>query len=272
MQKNVFISFLVIFLFLMLSPRAEAFVPETPHLLHLVVRKIKIPAGMVVYQTRRAGESASVPEQLSYLFPAGLRSEISTENSKAFYILSGDRFVRVADGWVAARERRAAEFYTDPMLFRDHAEMAARLAAAGIDTETVTFQRLEGKICFFVGQPAGGKEPAAGFWVEKDSFFPVRYKFNRNGRSVDIRYADWQRVSRTWYPMDVRIRVNGQPFQEIRASRFELRGGFSSSLFDVDRVLARYPAPGATDGQGGGHDPVDGLDKEIDDFSKMFDQ
>ncbi|MCG8614592.1 MAG: outer membrane lipoprotein-sorting protein, partial [Desulfobacterales bacterium] len=263
---------------LSLSPRGEAFVPQTPHLLHLVVQKIKTPTGMVVYQTRQIatdeGLDASEPvtERLTYAFPSGLRADISSENSTAFTLQSGHRFVRVENGRVAATVRPIADFYTDPMLLRDYAMMAAQLAAVGIDTEKVTFQRLDGGICFFVGQPAGDREPDSGFWVDKDTFFPVRYKVSKSGRTVDVRYRNWQRVSRTWYPMDISIQVNGQPFADIRVSRFELKPGFSADRFDVAEVLSTYPVQDGVTDDKGVRGQIDGLDKEIDDFSKLFDQ
>ncbi|HCY86757.1 MAG TPA: hypothetical protein DHV36_16625 [Desulfobacteraceae bacterium] len=282
MQKKAIISFLVVLFVLSLGSRGEAFVPQTPHLLHLVIQKIKTPTGMVVYQTRQiakvdgegTGEDMAdaVSERLSFAFPSALRSEISSKNGTAFTVQSGNRFVRVENGRVTATVRPIADFYTVPMLLRDYAMMAAHLDAVGIDTQKVTFQRLDGGVCFFVGKPAGGSDPESGFWVDKDTLFPVRYKVTRSGRTVDVRYHNWHRVSRTWYPMETSIQVDGQPFADIRVSRFELKPGFSADRFDVDGVLAAYPVQNGMAGEDEAREQIDGLDKEIDDFSKLFDQ
>ncbi|MCG8634078.1 MAG: hypothetical protein MI863_09640 [Desulfobacterales bacterium] len=311
MQKNVFISFLVCIVILTAGSRGEAFVPQTPHLLHLVVSKIKTPVGMVVYQTRHiagtvnlipedeggvsqerersedSGQDASentdtersmappavqsVEETLIYAFPDNLRSDIVTDAGARFYALSGSGFVKVDDEMIAATEKRPVDSYTDPLLYRDYGIMTEALVRAGVNTDKVTFQRLEGRICYLIGQPSVDQNLMPGLWIDKESFFPVRYLIRNKDRVVDIRYSNWQRVSRTWYPMETRILVNGHLFTDIVVNRFELKSGFSPALFDVDKILGQYPfRKGRPDH--GNEDRIDDLDGDIEDFSKLYDQ
>jgi hypothetical protein len=51
MSKQKILFFSALFC-LLLAGKGEAFVPQTPHLLHLMIQKIKQPAGMVVHQIR----------------------------------------------------------------------------------------------------------------------------------------------------------------------------------------------------------------------------
>lgn len=52
MSKQKILLFSVALFCILLAGKGEAFVPQTPHLLHLMIQKIKQPAGMVVHQTR----------------------------------------------------------------------------------------------------------------------------------------------------------------------------------------------------------------------------
>ncbi len=312
MQKNVLISFLVFIVLLTAGSRGEAFVPQTPHLLYLMVSKIKTPVGMVVHQARHitglvpgtpvsndeeiyssqdqsqtenlgtfgivsAAQSAVRPaaqpvgETLTYSFPNSLRSDIMTDSGLRFYALSESGFVKVDGGMVSAMEKPAVDFYTDPLLYRDYEIMAQALTLAGVNTEKVTFQRLDGQVCYFIGQPPVDQVQMPGLWIDKESFFPVRYLIRKKGRTVDIRYSNWQRVSRTWYPMETRILVDGDLFVDIIVNRFELVSGFSSALFDVDKILSQYPVQGGAPDHGN-DSRIENLDGDIEDFSKLYDQ
>lgn len=296
MNKNIIIAFLAVVFLLASSPRTEAFVPQTPHLLYLMVKKIKAPAGLVVHQTRKinqgttasvasAGTTGSVDavegilgETLTFAFPGNLRSDIFSEAGGRFYAISNKGFVRVSDGVVASLEKSGSEFYTDPLLYRHHETLALQLTQAGVNTDKVTFQRFDGQVCYFIGQPPlyqnrdENQATTPGLWLDKDSFFPVRYQVQQKDWIVDIRYKNWERVSRTWYPMETRIYIDGDLLVEIEVSSVELKSGFSSALFDVDRILRQYPLRQVDQGSMDTHNSrKKTLDKQIEDFSKLYD-
>ncbi len=284
MNKTIIIAFLAVICLLVSSPSAEAFVPQTPHLLHLMVQKIKIPGGLVVHQTRTINQGATetvegiLGETLTFAFPGKLRSDIFSEAGGRFYAISDTGFVKVSDGVVASRERSVGEFYIDPLLYRDYEALTRQLTLVGVNTDKVTFQRLDGQVCYFIGQPPfhqnrdQGQVEAPGLWIEKDSFFPVRYQVRQKNWMVDIRYKRWELVSRTWYPMETSIFVDGDLFVEIQVSRVELKSGFSPALFDVDRVLRQYPSKHAgQDGVDTHNTRKETLDKQIEDFGKLYD-
>ena len=273
--------------FLASGNRGEAFVPQTPHLLHLMVNKIRVPAGMTVVQTRKIAGTAladesetpddTVPkapalrETLTYLFPESLRSDLRLSSGNQFYVTSGKGFVKVLNGEVTDLEKSPGEYYTDPLLYRNHEILARVLADAGINVEKVSLQRLEGRICWFVGELPpykgdGGQDPA-GLWIGKDSFFPLRYLVRKSGRTMDIRYDNWHKVSRSWYPKETRIFVDGELFVQILVDQMELAPGLSRDMFDMGTILSRYPRK-AEEGHGSiGRD----LDNEIDTFNKLYD-
>jgi len=281
--KKVLIFFLAVFCILF-TGSAQAFVPQTPHLLHLVNQKIKEPVGLEVHQVRKVIDSSAIGEQgvqtetktielnekLVYDFPARLRSEILLDKSSRFYVESGSQFIKISDGVAVSLKKSPVDFYTDILLYRDHKSLLRQLVLAGVDTEKVTFQRLDNKLCYFIGQPpAGSPKKFQGLWIEKDSFFPVLYVIKKNTWTLAFHYKNWQRVSKTWYPMQISIFVDDQLFVDIEVQTFELKSTFSSELFDVDYIQQRYPAKNRYEGQEASGE-IDELEKQIENFRKLY--
>jgi len=293
MQKKYYISFLVLILFLTTGIRGEAFVPQTPHLLYLVVSKIRVPDGMTIVQTRKiaaAAESESldptvsgeavtetltsdeltIGETLTYLFPKAVRSDLRGGAGHQFYVATGTGFVKVLNKEVIRVDRSLDEYYTDPLLYRDHEIFMTVLADAGINVDKVGLQRFEGNICWFIGEPSFEGDANPGLWIDKDDFFPVRYLIQKAGRTMDIRYENWQRISRTWYPRNTRIFVDGDLFVQIDVERMSLASGFSRDLFAIEKILNRYPEKTKVAPESTGRGAVDDL-KEIETFNKLYD-
>ncbi|MCP4718949.1 MAG: hypothetical protein GY860_05780 [Desulfobacteraceae bacterium] len=290
MNRKISIIFAVFFI--LMSGIGEAFVPQTPHLLHLVIQKIKQPVGMVVHQSRNlmdvsAGSAGAetkietkaeaktveLEEKLVYVFPGKFRSEIISDVVSRFYVESDSQFIKVSDGGIVSREKSPLDFYTDILLYRDYEFLARQLYLAGVDIEKVSFQRFDNKICYFIGQPHLDPKESVGLWIEKDSFFPVRYQIKKNGWTVSFHYGNWQRVSRTWYPMETTIFVDNQLFTKIYVRQFELASGFPGALFDVDSIQGQYPSGEyREEGQSypGRPGRIDELDQQIEIFRKLY--
>lgn len=232
---------------------AEAFVPVPPHLLQLVVGKIKRPTGLEANQVMRVftakGEGKvtfEVKERLIYSFPGKLRREtvssFSREN-RMVTVVSGSRFVKIADGTLESASRSVMDYYTDILLFRERELLEKRFAETGVDFSRSSIQRFNDRICFVVGEPPEEDVPVSSFWVDKDSLFPVRYTVDKEDRFVDIRYKDWQKVSRTWYPLRIETYLDRELFSVIDVTSFTLETGFDSSLFDIDRIMQQAEKP-----------------------------
>ncbi len=299
MQKNYFICFLTLITILFAGGRGEAFVPKAPHLLYLVVEKIGMPTAMRVSQTRQvvpaplndgggkteemapkiesdiignaikdtiAAEIMSLSENVTYAFPDRLHAEIHNDEIHQFYVLSDNRFVKVENGRITGLEPGPNEYYIDPLLYRDHKKLMAVLVGRDINTEKVTLQRLDGEICWVIGEPAFGGQENPGLWVGKDNFFPKRYLLKRAGRTIDIRYADWNQVSRCWCPRKISIFMDGTLFAKIEVDNMTLTSKVPNSLFDINEIRERYPHRSVvSDVQD--NNRVDGIDR-VDTFNE----
>jgi len=78
------------------------------------------------------------------------------------------------------------------------------LADMGVDIESVTFTRFEGIIAYQLG----GEDPESPkLLIEKDTFLPVffcyRSKNDPAQRSVTVRFGDYQKLGKGWYPFEI---------------------------------------------------------------------
>jgi hypothetical protein len=83
--------------------------------------------------------------------------------------------------------------------------------------------------------------PFASLWIEKDTYLPKKYVIKKNGWLVEFFYDKWQKVSKTWYPMQVSIFLDNQLFAMVDVKSFDLESGFSPELFDIEKIERLFP-------------------------------
>ncbi len=247
MKKKLLLPFFLLFPFL-LAGTSAAFVPQAPHLLHLVMQKIKQPVGIEIFQTKKFFNYENsediyveLEEKLIYLYPNQLRSQILSEVTTNFYVESDFEFIKISDGAVSLCGKPLVEQYTDILLYRDHETLLTQLDLSGIDTSKVSFQRYDDKICYVIGGSQEKGKNFPGLWIEKETFLPVKYVVEKNSQRVEILYHNWQKISRTMYPMQIYIFLNDKFFAMIDVKTFDLRSDFSPTLFNIDHIESLYP-------------------------------
>ncbi|SDU17877.1 hypothetical protein [Desulfobacula phenolica] len=275
MKKRFFVGFFVLFLIL-LSGVGEAFVPQTPHLLNLVVKKIKQPVGIEVYQNKKILNYKDtqkgvqqLKERLIYRYPNRFRSEIISDAMTSFSVESDFECIKVMNGVIISNDKPLLDMYTDILLYRNHETLLKQLVLAGIDIDKVSFQRFNDTVCYVIGRPLTKGEPFAGLWIEKESFLPVQYVVEKNGWLVEFFYSNWQQVSKTWYPKQVYIFLDNQLFATIEVNEIDLKSNFSLSLFDIDHIKRLYPK-NEPDSLDENSRQVDDLDRRIENFKKLY--
>jgi len=271
--------FLPFFIFVFVLPNTgRAFVPQAPHLLHLVIEQVKRPAGIETSQIKTIAnfdsadrkEEVWLDERLMYLFPDRLRSETTTLTGEDFTVESDFEFIKVKNGQTVSRTKSPIDLYTDILLYRDDEMFLQGLISAGIDVSTVTLKRYRGMICYVIGKPAGKKEPFPGLWVDKDTFFPVRYVVKKDDFMVENVYSNWQKISRSWYPMEVSIRLDNQVFATVTVGQIKLKSDFPRSLFDIPEIERLYPEQPAPDVLNNSAKEVNEVRKRIEEFKKLY--
>jgi hypothetical protein len=259
MTKKLVFSIFIIFLFLF-SGTGHTFVPEAQHLLYLVINKIKQPVGIEVWQTRKLlnyqnSEQAyfEFEEKLIYSYPNQLRSQIISESMANFSVESDFEFIKVAKGVITSHNKSMIDLYSDVLLYRDHETLLNQLALSGIDTTKISFQRYNDTICYVIGTPPEQTREKnsefPGLWIEKETFLPLRYLVEKNGKRVEFFYKNWQKVSKTFYPMQVHIFLDNRLVSMLNVNSFDLRSGFLPILFDIDNIVNIYPEDNHVDGK-----------------------
>ena len=266
MKKKLLLPFFLLFSFLF-SGTSTAFVPQAPHLLYLVMQKIKQPVGIEAFQSKKFFNYENsediyveLEEKLIYLYPNQMRSQILSEVTTNFYVESDFEYVKISDGAVSSYDKPLVEQYTDILIYRDHETLFTQLALSGIDTSKVSFQRYDDKICYVIGNSQENGKNFPGLWIEKETFLPVKYVVEKNSQKVEILYDNWQKVSRTMYPMQIYIFLNDKFFAMIDVKTFDLRSNFSPALFNIDHIESLYPKK----------KPVNELNNHVKEQQKLY--
>lgn len=269
MNKRVSLIFFIV-VFILMPGAGEAFIPQAPHLLHLVIQKIKQPVGIEAYQTKtilshtgNQEDSHDINEKLIYVFPNQLRSQIISDSQTGFCVESDYKFIKVMNSRVVSVEKSPMDLYTDILLYRDHETLLKQLDSAGVDTQSVSFQRYEGIICYLIGTPE------SGLWIDKETFLPVKYVVKKNDWVVEFVYGNWQRMSKTWYPMTGSIYLDKQLFATIAVKNFILKSQKDTALFDFEQIKLMYPENEVDSSPEKGL-RVDELDKSLENFKNLY--
>jgi len=294
------------FLLLFLPGPVMSYVLPGPHILELMTASIKKPTGLVVYQKRTVMKvqepenlhldiqepedplvyivepedpgiyiqepevlQIDIQETLWYSFPGNFRSESVSDAHEKISVFSDGNYLVISNGTLVAKKESPAERYTDILLFRDRVSLEQRLESSGIDVNVSSLQRYENTICYVVGDLRDKKNPASSLWVDKETFFPVRYIVRKNNWDVEIVYRNWHKVSRTWYPMEISIFLDKTPFSLINVNYFELKSNISRSLFDIDQLMTIYPESKGFQVEDE-PESADDIQQSIQDFKRLY--
>jgi len=210
-------------------------------------------------------------EKLWFSYPGKFRSEAVTGSHDMICVESRGKYIKIIDEFIASKEKSLTDLYTDILLFRQPELLTRRLKKSGVDLSLSSFQRYDENIYFVLGTPPKEDEPSSSLWVEKDTFFPARYTICKNDLFVDIFYKDWQKVSRTWYPMQIKIYRDGLLFTEITSDKFELEADFEKQFFNIKRLIQIFPESSNLKNESeAGRVESDEIEKSITEFKKLY--
>ncbi len=276
---------------------SQAFIPTSPQLLYMMIRAIghtslEEPSGFVVRHTRfipsylpssghehtNSGQY-SVVEKLTFVYPNRLRAEIESGPNTGFTVESGQDFVKIINQVIISDTKSLEDHYTDIFLFRNPERLESFLHFSGIDTSRVGYDRYQEQICYRIGTPArqsGQDDNASGIWIDHETFLPAGLRLHQEGTSIDFVYKDWQKTGKTWYPMEITMIMDNRIITRIRADHTELSEPDVHAFFDIDLIMDQFPkkqhvrSSGSSIQEPGREDKIKELDKDINDFKKMY--
>ncbi len=210
-------------------------------------------------------------EKLWFSYPDKFRSESVAGSHEMICVESKGQYIKVIDEFIESKKKSLTDLSTDILLFRQPELLTKRLKASDVDIKLSSLQRYDDKIYFVVGISPIQDKPSSSLWVDKDTSLPSRYTIYKDDLFVDIFYKDWQRVSRTWYPMEISIFLDGILFSEASVENFELEADFEKNLFNIKRLMNIYPESGNYENNSGSqNNESNELEKSINAFKKIY--
>jgi hypothetical protein len=265
---NKFLKKTIVFIAIVIFPGffvpANAYVLQGPHILRLMARKLGNPKSLLVYQKlilrdKEPQESpAEFKETVRYVFSETFRSDILTEEVERIHVFSGG----------------GIDHYKDLLLYRHRKLLEEKLPDFGVDVTISSFGRFQGKPVYVVGARYPD-ETVPQVWIDKDTFRPLRWIVTAKDKGKDsvyleIRYLEWWKKGKTWYPRRIEFYQNEILVREILVDNIIVNPSFSEKLFDIGHLESIYlPESRVTDQQN--PEDLSEVQKTIDEFKKKYD-
>lgn len=209
-MKRKLTGVLIIFALLVMSYRGVAYIPTAEQILQPTLKanrkadNLNIVFKTTIFDDKYNEGKIEVDEQV-YIKRGGIfRSERSLAYGKEVIINYGRKSFAVVND-VADTDYRKIDTVLPIVFFQESIEALINdLNYLGVDTGTVAFDCIDGRVAFVMGERIG-QIPCSRLWTEKETGFPVRFVGvgTSNGKRVKLRaeYIDYTLVERKiWFP------------------------------------------------------------------------
>jgi outer membrane lipoprotein-sorting protein len=259
---------------------ANAYVIPGPHLLELMIKKLGSGKSLLISQKLSLydvspGETIiELRETLKYNFPEQFRSDIQSENTKRIYVFSLGTALTVIDNKIISNTETRFDCYKDVFLYRSRMLLHDRLSSLGVDVSVSSLGRFQDKVVYVIGAEYPD-ETVPQIWLDKNTFQPVRWiiidKDNKSKRDVlEIRYEDWKRTNKTWYPIHIEFYHNNVLVREIYADKIKVNPSFSEELFDIEHLKSVYLNLSSAEKDEDDSQGLSDIQKTIKEFKKLY--
>jgi hypothetical protein len=90
------------------------------------------------------------------------------------------------------------------------------------------------------------------------------------GGILEIRYADWQPIGNTWYPMQIEFIQNGTTVRSVEVHHYQINPNFSEDIFDIGRLMSEYRHSDQMPEHSGNQEGLSEVQRTIEEFKKIF--
>jgi len=276
--KKIFFFFLYVTLFLYPCASTSAYILQGPHILQLMLEKIGKPKRLLVEQklTIFSGSEfknqVELNETLSFFSPGKFRSDIVSDNIHRTIIASKGQVISLVDGNFSEYFETEFDFYKDFFLYNSRKLLEARLSLLSVDINISSFGRFEGRTAYVVGA-IYPDESVPQVWFDKKTFRPFRWiiigkAVKNSGDHFEIRYHNWQKKGRIWYPMFIEFFQNEIKVREIKVINIITKPSFKKNIFEIESIVPEHiPVLNTAKDQQNG---VSEVKKTIERFKKKY--
>jgi outer membrane lipoprotein-sorting protein len=257
------------FIFIVCSP-VYGYLPDSPFLLKLVVEKIGKPDRISVEQELEIFNSAFengikiFQEQLRYNLVDSFRSDTKSKDKTKIYVYSNEASIKILDSQISSELESLMDSYKDILLIRDSELIFKKLKSIGIDMFVSSLGRFNNRLSYIIGAK-NNDFSVSQLWVDKESLCPTRLIIIRDSSKLEIRYFEWKRLRRTWYPRRIEFFESDVLTRIVRVKKVVLNPIFKKNIFDIEFLKSVYEKEKIDI-----KDKDDEVTKTIEKFDKRF--
>ena len=272
-----FFSFII---FIFFYTPTNAYVIPGPHLLDLMIEKLGTGKSLLISQKLSLYDAIAeqniieLKETLKYNFPEKFRSDIQSEHTKRIHVFSLGTALTIIDNKIVSNIETRFDCYKDIFLYRSRILLQHKLALLGVDVSVSSLGRFQNKIIYVIGAKNPDKS-VSQIWLDKNTFQPIRWiiigKSNKSsGDVLEIRYGDWKRTNKTWYPVHIEFYHNDVLVREIYADKIKINPSFSDELFDIEHLKSVYLDFSLEEQDKDDSQELNDIQKTIKEFKKLY--
>jgi len=222
----------------------------------------------VLYDPTLDGGMQELEETLYFKSPGWFRAEVGTSGFKKVHIVGPESALTIIGGKIMGETERLFDHFKDPFVYNKPDDLADALTRIGVDLDTVALGRFREKIAFIIGSELSD-ESVPQVWVDKESFYPIRFVFGgEDGSPVrEVEYAEYREVAKgKRYPARILFYEDGDLVRMQVLESFEINAQISDDLFDMAYLKRMHepvtPPPPSSE--------LDEVKKSIQDFRKVY--
>lgn len=271
----------MVFFLLASEMPAFSYVLKGPHILYKMKEKLGTSETLLVSGKLRlynTGENSvgyvECSETLRYGYPESFRSDVFSDMSHQISIASFDKEITILNDKITSQKGLQFNGYKDIFLFKSVELLKHKLRRQGIGTDISSMGRFDGNLVYIVGAQYPD-EATPQLMVDKNSFLPVRlllpFGLTDTGNNfLDIRFHEWRKNGKIWYPGVIDFYTNGQLTREFVTDEEIVNPSFDENTFDIDYYMSLYSSGFSSPDADSSSDKIDEVQKTIDDFNKIY--
>lgn len=263
---------------------AGAYVLEGPHVLELMVKKLKgastlhIQQQVVIEDPMVSPLPVTLAENLYYNYPDRFRSETLHNNTQRILVTTPGQVLTVVDNAIASSEEGRFDRYKDPLLYLSRKLLHQILATHGVDVGLTSLGRWDDQLVYIIGAQYPD-ESVSQVWVDKERFLPLRWInfFPAESESepperLEFIYRNWQKQGGVWYPHQIETHHNQQRVRLAQVMNVSSNVPLQAELFNISHLMTLYqPVEEPMQDDQAGQTQMDEVERTIDSFKKKFD-
>ena len=262
---------------------AGAYVLEGPHVIEMMVKKLKgastlrVRQQVVIEDPMVSPLPITVAENLYYHYPDRFRSETLHNDTQRILVTTPGQVITVIDNAIASNEEGRFDRYKDLLLYHSRKLLHKALVTRGVDVGKTSLGRWDDQLVYVIGAQYPD-ESVSQVWVDKERFLPLRwinifpgpFELDKPER-LEFVYRNWQKQGGVWYPHQIETYHNQQRVRMAQVMEVRSNETLQTELFNIAHLMTLYQhveAPAQEDQSG--QTQVDEVERTIDAFKKKF--